>query len=61
VANADQMGYARTVILDYTGNPYTARYLMQLLNLTQSQIFSQTVPDSPVDLAVIVGADYTGP
>ena len=61
VANADQMGYAKTVVIDYTGNPYTARYLMELLNLTQSQIFSQMVADSPVDLAVIVGADYTGP
>ena len=50
--------YPKTVVIDYTGNPYTTRYLMTLLNLSQSQILSQTVPDSEVDIAVIVGADY---
>lgn len=58
VANAESMTYAKTVIIDYTGNPYTARYLMALLNLTQSQIFTQIVADSPVDLAVIMGSNY---
>jgi hypothetical protein len=50
--------YPKTVVIDYTGNPYTTRYLMTLLNLSQSQILSQTVPDSEVDIAVIVGAEY---
>ena len=58
MANAESMTYAKTVIIDYTGNPYTARYLMALLNLTQSQIFTQIVADSPVDLAVIMGSNY---
>ncbi|MEW6568482.1 MAG: LCP family protein [Chloroflexota bacterium] len=57
VGNADRMDYVKTVIIDYTGNPYTTRYLMTLLNLTQSQILSQTVPDSPVDVAVIAAGD----
>lgn len=61
VGNADRMDYTTTVIIDYTGNPYTARFLMSLLNLSQSQIFIQTVPDSPVDLAVIVGPDLVVP
>lgn len=57
VGNADRMDYVKTVIIDYTGNPYTTRYLMTLLNLTQSQILSQTLPDSPVDVAVIAAGD----
>lgn len=57
IGNADRMDYVKTVIIDYTGNPYTTRYLMLLLNLTQSQILSQTVPDSPVDVAVIAAGD----
>jgi LCP family protein required for cell wall assembly len=61
VGNADRMDYTTTVIIDYTGNPYTARFLMSLLNLSQSQVFVQTVPDSPVDLAVIVGPDLVVP
>jgi LCP family protein required for cell wall assembly len=61
VGNADRMDYAKTVIIDYTGNPYTSRYLMTLLNLDPSQILFQTVPDSPVDVAVICGPDMTLP
>lgn len=57
VGNADRMDYVKTVIIDYTGNPYTTRYLMSLLNLTQSQILTQTRPDSPVDVAVIAAGD----
>jgi LCP family protein required for cell wall assembly len=61
VGNADRMDYAKTVIVDYTGNPYTSRYLMTLLNLDPSQILFQTVPDSPVDVAVICGPDMSLP
>jgi LCP family protein required for cell wall assembly len=61
VGNADRMDYATTVIVDYTGNPYTSRYLMTLLDLDPSQILFQTVPDSPVDVAVICGPDLTLP
>jgi len=61
VGNADRMDYSKTVIVDFTGNPYTSRYLMTLLNLDPSQILFQTIPDSPVDVAVICGADLTLP
>jgi LCP family protein required for cell wall assembly len=61
VGNADRMDYTKTVIVDYTGNPYTSRYLMTLLELDPSQILFQTVPDSPVDVAVICGPDMTLP
>jgi LCP family protein required for cell wall assembly len=61
VANAEVMDYEKTVIIDHTGNPYTAHYLMTILDLTQSQILSQTIPDSPVDITVIIGVQNNIP
>jgi LCP family protein required for cell wall assembly len=53
--------YARTVIVDYTGNPYTLQRLKQVLNLPEPQIEYPAIPDSPVDLQIILGADYELP
>lgn len=61
VGNADRLDYARTLIIDYTGNPYTRQYLMNLSNLTESQILSQSDPNSDVDIALILGADWSLP
>jgi len=52
---------ARSFIIDYTGNPYTRQYLMQLSDLTESQILSQTDPSSDVDITLILGADWSIP
>jgi len=61
IGNADRLDYAKSLIIDYTGNPYTRQYLMQLSNLTESQILSQTDPSSEVDIALILGADWSLP
>ncbi|MDX1600554.1 MAG: LCP family protein [Anaerolineales bacterium] len=61
VANADRLDYAKTLVIDYTGNPYTARYLYELMDLSESQVLSQPSPDSEIDIAVILGADWQGP
>ncbi|OGO17541.1 MAG: hypothetical protein A2Z14_03710 [Chloroflexi bacterium RBG_16_48_8] len=61
VGNADRLDYARTLIIDYTGNPYTRQYLMDLSNLTESQILSQSDPGSDRDIALILGADWSLP
>ena len=61
VGNADRLDYARSFIIDYTGNPYTRQYLMQLSDLTESQILSQTDPSSDVDITLILGADWSIP
>jgi len=53
--------YARTIIVDYTGNPYTLQRLKQVLNLPEPQIEYPAIPDSPVDLQIILGADYELP
>jgi LCP family protein required for cell wall assembly len=61
IGNADRLDYARTLIIDYTGNPYTRQYLMSLSNLTESQILSQSDPNSEVDIALILGSDWSLP
>lgn len=58
VANADRMDYPTTRIIDYTGNPYTTQYLVELMDLTQSQILFQTLPDNEIDLALVIGYDW---
>jgi len=61
VANADRLDYAKTLIIDYTGNPYTTRYLSELMGVSESQILSQPTPESEIDLVVILGADWIVP
>jgi len=61
VGNADRLDYTQTMIIDYTGNPYTRKYLMDLSSLTESQILSQRDPNSEIDLVLILGADWSLP
>ena len=49
---------AYSKVIDYTGNPYTLRYLVQLMNITPYSIIQEFKPDSPVDVEVILGADW---
>ena len=58
IANADRMDYPTTRIIDYTGNPYTTQYLVNLMDLTQSQVLFQTLPDGDVDVALVIGYDW---
>lgn len=61
VANADRLDYEKTIVIDYTGNPYTSSFLVELMGLSESQILLQTQPESETDLAVILGADWFVP
>jgi len=54
--NGDYTTYTR--IIDYTGNPYTLRYLVDLMSITRYSIFFQYDPNSAVDVAVILGDDW---
>jgi LCP family protein required for cell wall assembly len=58
IGNADSWNYVTTHVMDYTGNPYTTHYLMELMDLSQSQILFQSVPDSEIDVAIIIGYDW---
>jgi LCP family protein required for cell wall assembly len=61
VGNADRLNYDKTVVIDHTGNPYTRQFLLDLAGLTESQILSQYDPNSPIDITLIIGADWSLP
>jgi LCP family protein required for cell wall assembly len=56
--NSDYTTYS--CIIDYTGKPYTDRYLVNLMNITPYSIFLQYDPNSQVDVLVILGDDWAG-
>lgn len=56
---ADRSDYATSVIVDYTGKPYTTRWLTTTFRVTN--IISGSDPSSPVDIKIILGADWQIP
>lgn len=56
---ADRSDYATSVIVDYTGKPYTTRWLATTFHITN--IISGSDPSSPVDIKIILGADWNIP
>lgn len=55
--NADQI-YGQMTLIDYTGKPYTLAYLAKTMNIGTENIFSRYDPNSPADVAVVVGQDW---
>ncbi len=55
--NATELA-SQTTIIDYTGKPYTTQYLVQLMELSPSQIYSRYDPNSQVDIAILLGDDW---
>jgi polyisoprenyl-teichoic acid--peptidoglycan teichoic acid transferase len=47
-------------IIDYTGNPYTIQYLVELMGLKPSQIRLEYDPSSQVDITLYLGNDWAG-
>lgn len=58
VGNADRFDYESTIIYSYTGKIYTARYIAQLLGISESAIVEMTSPGGGADIEVILGGDY---
>jgi LCP family protein required for cell wall assembly len=58
-ATADRSDYANSVIVNYTGKPYTTGWLARAFNVTT--IISGNDPNSPVDVRLILGADWRVP
>jgi LCP family protein required for cell wall assembly len=57
---ADRSDYPNSVIVDVTGTkPYTTRWLARVFRV--GSVLSGTDPNSPVDVKVILGADWTVP
>ncbi len=57
VGNAETIDNANTVIKDYTGNPWTSRYLAQVMGLPRERILAGTDGLTSEDIAIMVGPD----
>jgi hypothetical protein len=59
IGSADLVG--ATLVYDYTGNPYTVQYLMELMGIQPARIFSRFDPSSAIDVEVILGPEWVVP
>ncbi|MEW6717825.1 MAG: LCP family protein [Chloroflexota bacterium] len=57
ITNADQL-YTTTTIIDYTGNPYTVEFLVELMNINHYKIFNRYDPESSFDIVLYLGNDW---
>jgi len=55
--NAQEV-YDLTTIIDYSGKIYTEQFLVQLMNIEPSQVYSRYDPNSEVDIAILLGNDW---
>jgi LCP family protein required for cell wall assembly len=51
--------YAATLLIDHTGNPYTLKYLAELMKISPDHIYTQADLNSPVDVEIYLGNDWT--
>ena len=49
----------QTQIVDYTGNPHTAQYLAEFFDVQPGNYTLEYNPDSPVDIVIILGLDWS--
>jgi len=56
---ADRSDYTTSVIVNYTGKPYTTGWLAKTFNV--ATIIGGSDPSSPVDVRIILGADWRVP
>ena len=59
--NADQFNHRTTIIYDYAGNYYTTRWLAEHFSVEPGRIIDIVDPNSPVDVRIIIGADFSLP
>jgi LCP family protein required for cell wall assembly len=59
IGTADRADYPNTVIVDYTGKPYTVGWLKRTFGVTT--IISSADPGSDFDVKVILGRDWSVP
>ncbi|MFU8771178.1 MAG: LCP family protein [Anaerolineales bacterium] len=50
--------YATTTVIDYTGNPYTLQYLVDLMDINTNRIYHRYDPNSETDVVLILGNDW---
>jgi LCP family protein required for cell wall assembly len=59
VGNANYVNL--TTIYDYTGNPYTVQYLVDLMGINNTRIFNSYDPNSTIDVRIELGDDWQVP
>lgn len=59
VGNSDNVN--GTTIYDYTGNPYTIAYLVELMGIQNTRIYNRYDPNSQIDVEVVIGSDWSVP
>jgi hypothetical protein len=47
-----------TTLIDHTGNPFTAKYLVNLMGINPAKIIFEEDPGSQVDIELILGDDW---
>jgi hypothetical protein len=50
--------YASTTVVDHTGNPFTLRYLVDLMGISEYRIQLAYDPSSPVGVELFLGDDW---
>ena len=60
IGDAETKPQVYTSIYDYTGNPYTVQYFVDLMNISEYRIFFKYNPESEVDVAIILGDEWIG-
>ena len=50
-----------TKIIDRTGNPYTMKFLIDLMGIQPNRIFFEYDPNSDVDIEIHLGSDWSVP
>jgi LCP family protein required for cell wall assembly len=57
VGNTDNPDNTNTVIKDYTGNPWTARFLADTMGIPRERILAGTDGQTSEDIAIVIGPD----
>lgn len=57
VGNAESL-YENTTIIDYTGKPYTIKFLLETMGINANYIYSRFDPTQQSDIAIILGVDW---
>lgn len=47
-----------TIVIDHSGKPYTLKYLMQIMNLSSTQMRTRFDPAAAVDIEIILGPEW---
>jgi LCP family protein required for cell wall assembly len=55
--NADQV-YNNSMVYDYSGKPYTLRYLVDLMKIPTANVFSSYDPNTQADVVIVIGDDW---